>query len=153
MHHAGRPLLDDRLRPPTYSGSFTVIPGRLLRFIAPGAQIRADSNTHVYRDGSMEVRHRKLNHQSAVAEMGAVLLLYSYEDDEEPLEMGKYWQHRCCSGAAGGSRSVNGDMVKLYKLSWSARCRRSPYSDSLLLKSTELFQQCVFRPAPNLKSL
>lgn len=87
--------------------------------VLPVVQIQGDLDTHQFTDASLTVRYTKLKPPSSVAVMGASPLLYPYGDDNESFYMASYLQYKRNSRGARGSSSMDGNMLKHYKLSWA----------------------------------
>lgn len=81
--------------------------------------------------------------------MGAFALLYLYGDEHEPLDMDHYLLYKRNSSSAGGSSSVNGAMVKVYRMAWAEHRKRRLYKGNFLHESAALFQQWLLRAFTN----
>lgn len=114
LHHADRPLSEDRPRIPTYLQSFTVSSCGMFTHTAPVAQIRGNSDTYHATDRSTTVRYRKMTSQYSVTEIDAFPLLCPNGDGNELLDMAEAFQHKHRNGAAGNYLHVDGHMVRLF---------------------------------------
>lgn len=82
--------------------------------------------------------YKKLKPSERKAKMGAFQLLYPYGENHEPFDMDRYLQYKVNSSFPGSS-SVNGNIVKEYKMTWAEECKKRLYRDNFFTSMLNFF--------------